>query len=79
MHLGQLLKSVHKDYRNINVHGISFDSRKVKRGDIFFAIKGRKTSGIKFINDAILKGASVVINEEKFKLTIFIYEQKYCL
>jgi len=51
MHLGRLLKSVSKDYQKIQVRGISFDSRKVKKGDIFFAIKGNQTSGIKFIND----------------------------
>ena len=53
MYLGYLLKSVSKDYQKIHVHGISFDSRKAKKGDIFFAIKGNQTSGIKFINDTI--------------------------
>ena len=67
MHLGQLLKSVSKDYQKIHVRGISFDSRKVKKGDIFFAIKGNQTSGIKFINEAISKGASVIISSKKVK------------
>ena len=67
MHLGYLLKSVSKDYQKIPVRGISFDSRKVKKGDIFFAIKGNQTSGIKFINDAISKGASVIISSKKVK------------
>ena len=67
MHLGQLLKSVSKDYQKIQVRGISFDSRKVKKGDIFFAIKGSQTSGIKFINEAISKGASVIISSKKVK------------
>jgi len=47
------------------VRGISFDSRKVKKRDIFFAIKGNQTSGIKFINDAILRGASSIVSSEK--------------
>ena len=67
MHLCQLLKSVSKNYQKIKVRGISFDSRKVKKGDIFFAIKGSQTSGIKFINDAILKKASVIISSKKIK------------
>ena len=62
MRLGQLLKSVSKNYQEIYVRGISFDSRKVKKRDIFFAIKGNQTSGIKFINDAISKGASVIVS-----------------
>ena len=67
MHLGRLLKSVSKDYQKIQVRGISFDSRKVKKGDIFFAIKGNQTSGIKFINDVISKKASVIISSKKVK------------
>ena len=67
MHLGKLLKSVSRDYQKIQVRGISFDSRKVKKGDIFFAIKGSQTSGIKFINDAISKEASVIISSKKVK------------
>ena len=67
MLLGNLLKSTNKDYQKIHVEGISFDSRKVKKRDIFFAIKGNKTSGIKFINDAILKGASAIVSSKKVK------------
>ena len=67
MLLGQLLKFVGKKYQKIQVRGISFDSRKVKKRDIFFAIKGNKTSGIKFINDAISKGASAIISSKKEK------------
>jgi len=67
MLLCNLLKSVGKNYRKIPVKGIAFDSRKVKKGDIFFAIKGNQTSGIKFVNDAISKGASVIVSSKKIK------------
>jgi len=67
MLLGNLVKSVDKKYKKIPVKGISFDSRKVKKGDIFFAISGSKTSGTKFIKNAISKGASTIITEEKKK------------
>ena len=67
MLLGNLIKSVRKDYQKIPVDGISFDSRKVEERDIFFAIKGKQTSGIKFINDAISKGASAIISSKKAK------------
>ena len=49
MLLGNLLKSTSKNHRKILAEGISFDSRKVKKNYIFFAIKGNKTSGKKFI------------------------------
>ena len=61
MHLGQILQNIGKDYKKIEFRGINFDSRKIKKRDIFFAIKGNKTSGIKFIRDAIEKKASAVI------------------
>ena len=67
MLLGHLLKSVSKKYQKIHVNGICFDSRKVKKNYIFFAIKGNKTSGTRFINEAISKGASAIITHKKEK------------
>ena len=67
MFLSNLLGSVRKKYRKISVKGICFDSRKVKKKDIFFAIKGHQTSGAKFINEAILKGASAIVSTKKIK------------
>jgi len=61
MYLGDLIKFESKSYKKINVDGICFDSRKVKKKDIFFAIKGKKTSGVKYINEAIENGASAII------------------
>ena len=67
MLLGNLIKSVKKKYQKIPIRGISFNSKKTKRGDVFFAIEGSKTSGIKFVNEAILKGASVIVSNKKIK------------
>ena len=67
MPLGNLLKSTNQNYQKIPVRGISFDSRKVKKGDIFFAIKGNKKSGVNFINEAISKGVSVIVSSKKIK------------
>ena len=67
MLLGNLLKSASKNYKKISVKGISFDSRYVKKKDIFFAIQGDKTSGIKYIDDAISKGAAAIISGKKIK------------
>ena len=67
MRLSNLLKSVSKNYRKIHVGGICFDSRKVKKKDVFFAIKGNQTSGTKFINEAISNGAAVIISNKKIK------------
>ena len=67
MQLGSLLKSIEKKHKRISIKGISFDSRKVKKNDIFFAIKGNKTSGSKFINKALLKKASAIVSSKNKK------------
>ena len=67
MFLGNLIKLTNKKYQKIPVNGISFDSRKVKKGDIFFAIKGNRTSGNKFIKEALSKKVSAIVTDEKTK------------
>lgn len=53
---------------DFEVKGLAYDSRKVKPGYIFFAIKGLKDDGNKYAKDAISSGAEVIISEEKLKL-----------
>ena len=50
---------------DFDVTGLTYDSRKVKPGNIFFAIKGLKDDGNKFINSAVKNGASLIITEEE--------------
>ena len=67
MLLGNLLKSTSKKYQKIQVKGICFDSRKVKKKDIFFAIIGEKKFKASYIDEAILKGAKVIVSSKKIK------------
>ena len=67
MYLSELLKSVGKKYQKINIKGICFDSRKAKKDDIFFAIKGNKISGTKFIQKAISRRVSAIVVDSKVK------------
>ncbi len=46
------------------ISNICYDSRKVKKNDIFVAMRGEITDGHKYINKAIELGASVIICEE---------------
>ena len=71
MLLGSLLKPIEKKFKKIPIKGISFDSRKIKRNDIFFAINGAKTSGVKFIKQAVSKGAIAVVANKKIKKNKF--------
>ena len=47
----------------LDITGISYDSRKVREGDLFVAITGFASDGHKFIPMAMGKGASVVLCE----------------
>jgi len=44
--------------------GISTDTRKIKKGELFLAIKGEKFDGHSFILDAVSKGAGGVLVQE---------------
>lgn len=48
----------------IEIKGIAYDSRKVKEGYLFIAIKGFETDGHKYIDSAIKNGAVAVLGEE---------------
>ena len=45
-----------------NAYGISIDTRTLRKGDIFFALAGPNYDGHQFINEAIKKGACVVVS-----------------
>ena len=48
---------------------VTIDSRAVSEGSLFIAIKGEKFDGHDFVNEAVKKGAKVVlINKQKLKL-----------
>ena len=69
MLLKNLIKKISKDKKNINILGLSTNSKEVKKNFIFFAIKGNKFNGEKFIHEAIVNGAIVIIcsNNCKYK------------
>jgi UDP-N-acetylmuramoyl-L-alanyl-D-glutamate--2,6-diaminopimelate ligase len=45
------------------VHELTLDSREVRAGSLFFALRGRSVHGIKFAAEAVARGASVVLWE----------------
>ncbi|MDR0301867.1 MAG: UDP-N-acetylmuramoyl-L-alanyl-D-glutamate--2,6-diaminopimelate ligase [Treponema sp.] len=45
------------------VTGLEYDSRNVKPGNLFFALPGLHTNGSLFIDDAISRGATVIVHE----------------
>ena len=67
MLLKNLINSTPKNNKKINIKNLSLDSRKVKKGDLFFAIKGHELNGENFINEAERKGALAVVCSTNFK------------
>jgi UDP-N-acetylmuramoyl-L-alanyl-D-glutamate--2,6-diaminopimelate ligase len=64
--LSQLLHNIANVSSNMDVgiSGLSLDSRLVKPGDLFFAYPGADCDGRMFIDDAIKRGAKVILAEE---------------
>jgi len=63
------------------VKGFSIDSRTIKEGQAFIAIKGKHQNGHKFIRQAANKGAGAVISQEripdKIKVPFFTVKDTY--
>ena len=56
LEINNLFNAKHSE---IKITGASLDTRTLKKGNIFFAIKGKNNDGHKFINQAEKKGASI--------------------
>ncbi|MDA9695453.1 UDP-N-acetylmuramoyl-L-alanyl-D-glutamate--2,6-diaminopimelate ligase [Candidatus Pelagibacter sp.] len=65
MFLGNYFHYINKNYKNISFSGISFDTKTIKKNNIFFAIKGNSIDGNKFIPEAIKKGCKIIVTERK--------------
>lgn len=49
---------------NFEIEGIAYDSRMVRKGYIFVALRGHKSDGAQYIDDAIRRGAVAIVSEE---------------
>jgi UDP-N-acetylmuramoyl-L-alanyl-D-glutamate--2,6-diaminopimelate ligase len=66
MKLGDLIGqdgTVDARFAALDVTGITADSRKVKRGDLFVAVPGTKQDGLGFVPQALAAGAAAIMAE----------------
>src|SRR5437763_15212028 len=49
------------------VEGIAYDSLRVQKNFLFVALRGEKTDGHQFLDQAVEKGASVIVTEREEK------------
>ena len=67
MLLKNLIKDSPKNLKKLKIKGLALNSKDVKKGFIFFAIKGNKSNGENYINQAIKNGAIIIICSESCK------------
>ena len=67
MLLKKLINPIPKTQDKINIKGLSSNSKKIQKDFIFFAIRGHRFNGEKYIKEAINNGAVVVICSKKCK------------
>lgn len=68
--------------RNLPIFGVSIDTRKLREGEIFFALRGKNFDGHQFIPEAIQKRASYVVSEISTPFrerTILVQDTLYAL
>ena len=77
MRLKNFIYDIDKKLGNLKFSGIAFDSQKVKKNYIFFAIRGVNDDGNDYIPEAIKKGAKIIISDQKnikkLNKVIFLY------
>ncbi|MCL2820073.1 MAG: UDP-N-acetylmuramoyl-L-alanyl-D-glutamate--2,6-diaminopimelate ligase [Oscillospiraceae bacterium] len=61
--------SIHADVDK-DITGICYDTRTIRSGELFVAIKGYQTDGHEYINDAVSKGAVCIVCEEVPEISV---------
>ncbi len=67
LHLGKVLEGLEYSIRgseDLEIHGVSYDSRTIKPGDLFVAISGLRVDGHDFVHEVTHKGAIAVLVEQ---------------
>ena len=67
MTLGELLGSVPAEVSGVQVTDLVTDSRQVRPGAAFLAIQGERGHGLEYLEEAVRKGASVVLFEPSYE------------
>ena len=63
----KIIKEITKKKITKNFHGLSIDTRVIKKNNLFLTIKGKNNDGIKFISKALKKGAKYIITSKNTK------------
>ena len=67
MLLKNLIKNSPKSIKKLKIKGLALNSKDVKKGFIFFAVKGNQSNGENYIHEAIKNGAIIIICSKSCK------------
>jgi UDP-N-acetylmuramoyl-L-alanyl-D-glutamate--2,6-diaminopimelate ligase len=59
------LRAVECGGSSVEVSGVEYDSRRVRRGDVFVAMRGEATDGNRFVEAAVAQGAAAVVTDSR--------------
>lgn len=65
MKIRELIDNYNGSYSELNVTDITFDAGSVKKGSLFFCLKGVKHDGHDFVGEAVKRGAAAVVTERE--------------
>lgn len=65
MYLDKVIDNLNVEYikgnKMVEINELRYDSRNIKPGDLFICVQGFKTDGHKYIDEAIKRGANVIV------------------
>ena len=64
---------------DVEIKGISYDTRTIRPGELFVALKGYKTDGHRYIRQALEKGAAAVLCESGEEGTLWVPDGRAAL
>ncbi|MBC95496.1 UDP-N-acetylmuramoyl-L-alanyl-D-glutamate--2,6-diaminopimelate ligase [bacterium] len=75
MNLNEILENVRNsdfeiigEIHDLEIHGLSYDSRSTNGGDLFFCFEGEKNDSHNFAHDVIKEGASALVVERRVNI-----------
>ena len=67
MLVGKFFRNINQKNRNHYFSGLTFNSKNVKKNNIFFAIRGTNINGNQYVKEAIKKGATTIVSNLNFQ------------
>lgn len=64
------VKKILGDIVNLKTEILTYDSKKVTNGSVFFCLKGENADGHDYVSDAVSNGAIAIVCEKKVETSV---------